>query len=740
MFAAIPAGPIDCLSLLQPWTTLLTLWRDGKAIGKAIETRSKPTRHRGLLAIHASKGDRDLKAFFYACERQDKSPLVIHALAALEEFYPGRNIEELFPLGKVLAIGNLIRVEHTEMIRDRLRARERAFGNYDDNRYGWMFKDMQQLETPVPALGSLGIWKWDPHYVPAPRVAKPKPVKEPKPAKEVKVSVVPVNNVQQLSLFDQEQPMPIHAEDFDFDGPGSGIDLALMMIPDDSPLATASYEERKAALSPKPQPKNRVVIASLNPVKVGATKAAFIEMYSPSQYFVFESSMGISGVSDQPKSQSETRQGAENRARSVFDSYNDTRYSIGIEGGIEDGPDGMRSFAWVAIYDGDQMSCAQTSVFYLPQEVAQLVREGKELGEADDIVFSRINSKQGEGAIGLLTGNSITRLEYYTQAVIMALIPFKNEKLTWTAPEIVAPAPDPMKANTIAAFTDALKQAQNTENNPAHTIEHQTSLSSLLAAAKLLSSVYPDLRGLTPVQAETLANMSMIDAQAAEIKQLNAKVAALEVDKRVQSQMIDTKNQQVMNLTAALRKVNDRIESLEAQTSEALDAVKMPIAIDGKRVSNKVVDPTDQVIEGYYDQKWERVFEGFSNGEHFIRFETIVPLPQPEAEEDARAAAEAAVPSTLDLLFEGMSAGGNEQPELMPERMHQALFSPPVPPARSIADRLREPGGAEALKQEGNHVAAAIGAAAASQRFAELQGNDDEPLVPEAAGMLIAGN
>lgn len=71
----------------------------------------------------------------------------------------------------------------------------------------------------------------------------------------------------------------------------------------------------------------------------------------------------------------------------------------------------------------------RSSAFFLPAKIAELIREGKELGEADDIVFARTNSKQENGAVGLLTRNAIDRTHYYTDAVIPALIPFVNENL-----------------------------------------------------------------------------------------------------------------------------------------------------------------------------------------------------------------------------------------------------------------------------------------------------------------------
>jgi non-canonical (house-cleaning) NTP pyrophosphatase len=68
----------------------------------------------------------------------------------------------------------------------------------------------------------------------------------------------------------------------------------------------------------------------------------------------------------------------------------------------------------------------RTGTFFLPDKVARLVREGKELGEANDIVFDKENSKQVNGAIGLLTGDIIDRTQLYQHGVLMALVPFRN--------------------------------------------------------------------------------------------------------------------------------------------------------------------------------------------------------------------------------------------------------------------------------------------------------------------------
>lgn len=135
-------------------------------------------------------------------------------------------------------------------------------------------------------------------------------------------------------------------------------------------------------------------------------------------------------VSDQPKSDAETFSGAINRADNAYREYSNADFWVGIEGGIEENNSDMEAFAWVVIRARDGgVGKARTGTFFLPAQIAKLIREGKELGEADNIVFGRINSKSENGAVGILTDNVIDRTKYYTEAVILALIPFKNKEL-----------------------------------------------------------------------------------------------------------------------------------------------------------------------------------------------------------------------------------------------------------------------------------------------------------------------
>lgn len=136
-----------------------------------------------------------------------------------------------------------------------------------------------------------------------------------------------------------------------------------------------------------------------------------------------------SGVPDQPMSDTETLQGAEFRVKNAQLQFPRYDFYVGVEGGVEDSVPGLMAFAWIVISNGEKTGKARTASFFLPPQVADLVHQGMELGDADDIVFAKSNSKQQNGAVGLLTNDVITRKSLYLPAVQMAFIPFLNPEL-----------------------------------------------------------------------------------------------------------------------------------------------------------------------------------------------------------------------------------------------------------------------------------------------------------------------
>lgn len=173
-----------------------------------------------------------------------------------------------------------------------------------------------------------------------------------------------------------------------------------------------------------------ILVASTNPVKIQAALHGFQRMF-PHETCTARGVAVPSGVSDQPMTSAETLQGAFNRAQNARHVDGNADYWVGIEGGCEDIDGDLLCFAWVVVLSRERTGKGQTATFVLPQEVAQLVRQGVELGEADDRVFGRSNSKQSNGAIGLLSGDVVDRLGYYEHAMIMALVPFKNPHLNF---------------------------------------------------------------------------------------------------------------------------------------------------------------------------------------------------------------------------------------------------------------------------------------------------------------------
>jgi len=185
-----------------------------------------------------------------------------------------------------------------------------------------------------------------------------------------------------------------------------------------------------------------------------------------------------SGVPDQPFGDDETKQGAQHRAQGAYQEYRRSNHgdnkaphlAIGLEGGLEwlpagsddtsdadaaaaDGsgnnsehPQDLFCMAWMAVfgkrdavtvdclasadtasYSGDRkpvFGLAKTALFPIPNAVADLVKQGVELGDADDQVFQRVKSKHGSGVVGILTDNLIDRSAYYEHAITLALLPW----------------------------------------------------------------------------------------------------------------------------------------------------------------------------------------------------------------------------------------------------------------------------------------------------------------------------
>jgi inosine/xanthosine triphosphatase len=200
-----------------------------------------------------------------------------------------------------------------------------------------------------------------------------------------------------------------------------------------------------SALSSSSPRKFNVAVGSGNPAKVESVRLAMQDAFPDAELTMFPFAVA-SGVSDQPIGEEETRRGAGNRAVGARDAYAKEHggaapdFAVGLEGGC--GPEGtskspgghplLSCFAYMAICGatqaaGAEPSFSRTASFTLPYKVTDLMQaEGLELGDADDKIFSRVNSKQGAGTVGILTNMIIDRAQYYRHALAFALVPFMD--------------------------------------------------------------------------------------------------------------------------------------------------------------------------------------------------------------------------------------------------------------------------------------------------------------------------
>lgn len=138
------------ISIKQPWATLITLGE------KRFETRSWATKHRGPLAIHASK-----KIDKEACKYLPiTSTLNKHGIVLFDDL----------PVGKIIATCNLVdcyQVKTDELLwadftnGNTVDGFEYLFGDYTEGRFAWKLEGVLSLPTPIEAKGQLGLWNYE---------------------------------------------------------------------------------------------------------------------------------------------------------------------------------------------------------------------------------------------------------------------------------------------------------------------------------------------------------------------------------------------------------------------------------------------------------------------------------------------------------------------------------------------------------------------------------------------------
>jgi hypothetical protein len=152
----VESTTIPAISVWQPWASAI-------ATGvQRIETRPRDTHKTGWIAIHASKRwteDQVIATDFLASQYEE----IFEAFTFMEG--------QPMPLGAIIAVADLADSVRVDML-STISPMERDLGNYASGRYGWVFREVRPLTTPLKWKGSQG-WFHVPLDQINPRLEKP---------------------------------------------------------------------------------------------------------------------------------------------------------------------------------------------------------------------------------------------------------------------------------------------------------------------------------------------------------------------------------------------------------------------------------------------------------------------------------------------------------------------------------------------------------------------------------------
>lgn len=168
----------------------------------------------------------------------------------------------------------------------------------------------------------------------------------------------------------------------------------------------------------------RVFVGSTNPVKINAVKLAM-----DSLEIDVTGLKTPSNVDEQPRSDEETRKGAQNRAKAAWVQGKKAQpgatevIGIGLEGGVMDHHNGdLWSTVWICLTDdGETLYESNGARFPIPAPFDELIRSGGEMGPVVAKITGVHNVKHKEGMIGVITDNFVQRTEVYAAIAKIAV-------------------------------------------------------------------------------------------------------------------------------------------------------------------------------------------------------------------------------------------------------------------------------------------------------------------------------
>jgi inosine/xanthosine triphosphatase len=180
-----------------------------------------------------------------------------------------------------------------------------------------------------------------------------------------------------------------------------------------------------------------IAVGSTNPVKVAAIEQASAKLGTLLGQTVRIVGVSVpSGVSEQPRTDNETKLGAMNRAKAALAAAN-ADLGIGLEGGVQEIGTELYNSVWIAVTDTQDLSAtANGERFPLPEEIATGIRAGEEMGPLMDRLTNTDKIKHKQGMIGVVTNNYFTRRDAYASLAQLAIgLWYGEKKKTVVAPK-----------------------------------------------------------------------------------------------------------------------------------------------------------------------------------------------------------------------------------------------------------------------------------------------------------------
>jgi len=163
-----------------------------------------------------------------------------------------------------------------------------------------------------------------------------------------------------------------------------------------------------------------ICVGSENQVKIKAVKNIFSKLF---RFIEIKSLKVQTKIPEQPM-EKDVIEGAMERAQIV--SYEGCDFSVGIEAGLFWNDLAKKYFdvQFCAVVDKrGRMTLGHGSGFYYPEEIIELVKHGKTVGQSIEEIYGIKDVGRKMGAIGYLSNGIFDRTKLTEQAVLMAMIP-----------------------------------------------------------------------------------------------------------------------------------------------------------------------------------------------------------------------------------------------------------------------------------------------------------------------------